>query len=236
MKDARADMDAMLRHLGCGQDLRDFPGTTSEKVALMRTARRRGLIAWRKAGSRYELTSVGWTELTPRRRFSLASLILSAVMGAAIGATALASTWIPTDVSRHSVRRQSIASVPRLQKPIAAVTEHPVDLGVREAARPQATIAPVAPFTLADEPEIGAAPGDPIEPPMVADGPRPEQPGVEAAPIIAKQGPVKKPHRRAAYHRKKHRTGLAWLSSNARRARQFRYSGYSGLSSQFAYR
>jgi len=236
MKDARVNMDAMLRHLGWGQDLRDFPGTTSEKVALMRTARRRGLIAWRKARSRYELTSVGWTELTPRRRYSLASLILSAVMGAAIGATALASTWVHADVSRHSVRRQSIASFPRLQIPNASVTEHPVGLSVREAARPQETNAPVASLTLADEPEIGAAFGDPIERPMVADRPRPEQPSVEAAPIIAKQGPVKKPHRRAAYRRRKHRTGQAWLSSNVRRARQFRHSGYSGLSSQFAYR
>jgi hypothetical protein len=227
MMDARANMDAMLRHLGWGQDLRDFPGTASERVALMRTARRRGLIAWRKARGRYELTSVGWSELMPRRRFSLASLILSTVTGAVVGAAALASIWAPADVSHHSLRRQSTASLHRLAKPIAVATEHPVDLGVGEAARPQVAVAPVATLAVAYEPTLDAAPVDPIEPTMVADGLLPEQPSAETAPIVAKQAPVKKPH---------HRTGLAWLSSNPRRVRQFRHSGYSSLGSQFAYR
>jgi hypothetical protein len=219
-------MDAMLRHLGWGQELQDFPGTTSERVALIRTASRRGLIAWRKARGRYELTSVGWTELMPRRRFSLASLMLSTVMGAVMGAAALASISDPADVSRYSVRRQSIASLPRLEKPVAALTEYPVDLGVE---RP-------APLTVAHEPELGAASGIPIEPPLVADELLAEQPSAQAAPIIAKQAPVKKPHHRTASHRRKHRTGLAWLSGSTRRARQFRHSGYSRLGSQFAYR
>ena len=236
MKDARANMDAMLRHLGSGQDLRDFPGTTSERVALMRTASKRGLIAWREACGRYELTSIGWSELMPRRRFGLASLVVSTTIGAMIGAAALATLWLPADAFRHSVRLQSTASLPRLEKPVAASIAHPVDFGVREAAPAQAAVASVAPPGGGHEPVLSAAPGEPIEPPMVADAPLREQPSADAAPTVAKQAPVKKPHHKTAYHRKTHRTGPAWASGDPWRARQFRYSGYGSQGSWLGYR
>ena len=236
MKDARANMDAMLRHLGCGQDLRDFPGTASEKVALMRTASKRRLIAWRKPRGRYELTSIGWSELMPRRRFSLASLTISAAMGAMIGAAALAILWLPADASRHSVGLRSTASLPHLEKPVASSIAHPVDLGVRKAAPAQAAVALVTPATLGHEPVASAAPGEPIEPPMVADPPRLEQPSVDPAPTIGKQASVKKSHHKTAYRRRNHRTGPAWASGDPWRAQQFRYSGYSNQGSWLAYR
>ena len=226
----------MLGHLGWGLDLRDFPGTTSERVALMRTASRRGLITWRKARGRYELTSVGWSELMPRRRFSLASLILSSVMGALVGAAALAGISVSADVPHHSVPRQSTAPLHRLAKPSAVATEHPVDLSVRETARPQLAVALVAPLVDPNEPALDAAPANPIEPPVVADGLVPEQPNAEAAPISAKQVLVKKPHHRTTYRHRKHRTRLARLSHNPRRVRQFRHLGYGDMNSQFAYR
>jgi hypothetical protein len=236
MKDARANMDAMLRHLGCGQDLRDFPGTASEKVALMRTASKRRLIAWRKPRGRYELTSIGWSELTPRRRFSLASLTFSTAMGAVIGAAALAILWLPADASRHSIHLRSTASLPRLEKPVASSIAHPVDLGVREAAPAQAAVALVTPPAGGHEPVPNTAPGEPIEPPMVADSPRLEQPSADPAPTIGKQASVKKSHHKTAYRRRNHRTGPAWASGDPWRAQQFRYSGYSNQGSWLAYR
>ena len=110
-------IDAILRHLAWGQDLQNFPGTMSEKLALVRTASRRGLIAWRKSRGRYELTSIGWSKLTPRRLFSFASLTLSAAAGAAMGATALAFLLLPADGHR-SVRGQSTTLVSQLESPI----------------------------------------------------------------------------------------------------------------------
>ena len=235
-QDEGSHIDAMLRHLGSGRDVCDFPGTAIEKVALVRTARARRLIAWRKARARYELTPIGWIRLAPRPRFSLASLTFSTAMGAVIGAAALAILWLPADASRHSIHLRSTASLPRLEKPVASSIAHPVDLGVREAAPAQAPVALVTPPAGGHEPVPNAVPGEPIGPPMVADPPRLEQPSADAAPTIGKQASVKKSHHKTAYRRRNHRTGPAWASGDPWRAQQFRYSGYSNQGSWLAYR
>jgi hypothetical protein len=80
----------LLRHLGSGAELREFPGSASEKVALVKTANQRGLIAWHKVSDRYELTPAGWCELAPRPRFGARSMILGTTAGATLGALALA--------------------------------------------------------------------------------------------------------------------------------------------------
>src|SRR5262249_55074642 len=117
--DEGRNMDAMLRHLGCGQDLRDFPATSTEKLALIRTADTRGLIAWRKTRARYELTSLGWDRLTPTRRFGAGSLMMSAAAGGVASAVALAVFWLPADASRPSAHRHSSASISRTERPHA---------------------------------------------------------------------------------------------------------------------
>jgi hypothetical protein len=219
--DGRAQMDAMLRHLGCGQDLRDFPGTKIEILALTRTAGSRGLIAWQKARGRYELTPIGWSQLTPRRQFGLASLMVSTVIGATVGAAALAVLWLPVDVSHHSIRGQSTASVSFLEKPIAALASRSADVGVRSPAPPQrASASQDAPSAVAHDLGPSAAPGNPIEPPMVADQPVPEQPSAEADPTSVKQAAVKKSRRKTAHRRRKEQTGPTWAYANPRRARQ----------------
>jgi hypothetical protein len=200
--DDRTKIDAVLRHLGCGQDLRDFPGTASEKLALIRTAASRGLIAWQRGRGRYELTSVGWSELTPRRRFTLASMVASTAVGAAVGAAALAILWLPADASYRSVGRQATAPLAR-----------PADAngGVRTPAPPPQT-----------------APAAPAEPVKVADQPVPEQPSAEAAPTDVKQATVKKTHRKTASRRRKDETDAAWAYVEPSRARPPTYSGYGG--------
>jgi len=72
-RDDGSRMNAVLRHLGCGGDLRDFPATANERVALIRTAGARGLVTWHKTHPRYELASIGWNELMPRRRFGISA-------------------------------------------------------------------------------------------------------------------------------------------------------------------
>src|SRR5689334_16933234 len=89
----RMRINAALRHLGSGADLRDFPASPSEKVALVKTASQRGLITWHKGRGRYELTATGWCELAPTRRFGVGSMMLGTTVGATVGAVALAVFW-----------------------------------------------------------------------------------------------------------------------------------------------
>jgi hypothetical protein len=74
-------MDAMLRHVGAGHDLGKFPATATERLALAWTAGARGLIEWNRRRTRYELTPMGWSKLTPGRMFDLRWLIVSTAAG-----------------------------------------------------------------------------------------------------------------------------------------------------------
>jgi hypothetical protein len=101
MRSARAKLDALLRHLGCGHDLHDLPGTTRyEQLGLIQTAGRRGYVEWEQERGRYELTPIGWRALAPRRGFGVASLVASTAIGATIAAAALVMLWPQAGVSR----------------------------------------------------------------------------------------------------------------------------------------
>jgi hypothetical protein len=220
--DDRTKIDAVLRHLGCGQDLRDFPGTASEKLALIRTAASRGLIAWQRGRRRYELTSVGWSELTPRRRFTLASMVASTAVGAAVGAAALAILWLPADASHRPAGRQATA-------PVSLSGE--ANGGVRTPAPPPqtASLSPATP-AVPHDPAPRPPPVNPAEPVKVADQPVPEQPSAEAALTEVKQATVKKTHRKTASRRRKDETDAAWAYAEPSRARPSTYSSYGGQS------
>jgi hypothetical protein len=207
--DDRTRIDAVLRHLGCGQDLRDFPGTASEKLALIRTAASRGLIAWQRGRGRYELTSIGWSELTPRRRFTLASMAASTAVGAALGAAALAILWLPADASHGSPGRQASAPAPP-----------PQTVSVAPAVSPG--------------PAPSAQPVNPPEPVKVADQPVPEEPSAEAAPTVVKEAAVKKPRRKTASRRRREELDATWASADSWRARSqgYGYGGQSGYGGQ----
>ncbi|HXW26897.1 MAG TPA: hypothetical protein VEK73_19300, partial [Xanthobacteraceae bacterium] len=166
-----------------------FPGTKFEKLALVRTAGRRGLLAWDKVRNRYELTPAGWSELSPKRRFGLASLMVSTAVGAAIGAAALAFLWLPAGGSLRFVRA-----------PVAASVAH--NLAAPGSAAPSAA---------APDSRLGAPDGS-IEPAKAAELPAAEQPASEAVPTDVK--PAKKPRHRTA-RRKKEPTNPAWAFGNA---------------------
>jgi hypothetical protein len=197
-KGGRAKIDAILRHLGCGHDLEDFPATRYEQLVLVHTARSRGLVEWQEERGRYELTPIGWRQLAPRRGLVLASLTVGTVIGATVGAAALAIVWLPGDASPGSVGRQATAPLSRLVD---------ADGGLPTLApRPQtASASPAA----RHDPAPSAQPDTPTAPAKVAEQPAPE------API--KQAAVKK---------SRHRTGRApaWASTNP--YRDERYSGF----------
>jgi hypothetical protein len=206
--DDRSRIDAILRHLGCGGALRDFPGTESEKLALIRIASNRGLVAWHKGRGRYEVSPIGWSELTPRRRFGLGSLMVSTAVGATVGAALLGFFWVSADASRL-VGPSPVARAERAEKAIAA----PV------AAAPAPQTASVSP----------AVPREPAtEPAKVAEHPVPPEPAAEAAPTEIKQAAVKKPKRKAVARRRQDETGAAWASADPWRTRQSGYAGYNG--------
>src|SRR5437588_7794375 len=52
-------LGAALEHLDRRGNLDEFPATANERLALLTTANRRGLVRWNRTDSRYELTSLG---------------------------------------------------------------------------------------------------------------------------------------------------------------------------------
>ncbi len=212
MSDSADPIDAMLRHLGSGHDLQNFPGTTAEKLGLMRTAGARGLIAWSKARGRYELTRVGWRHVTPRRGFGPAFLVVSTTIGAVIGAGALAALWLSADASHRSVGRQATAPVSR---PVVAN-------GGLDTPLQTASASPAAPV-VQQYPAPSAQLGSPTEPARVAEQPVPEEPSAEAAPTATKQAAVKRSRHKTSSART-HRT-WAWANSH----RDDRYPGFGRM-------
>ena len=210
-KNGRAKIDAMLRHLACGQDLQDFPATTYERQRLVEKAGGRGLIEWQKERGRFELTPIGWRHLTPGRGLGMPSLLVSTAIGAAIGAAALAFLWLPAGALNHSGNGQSAASVARVEEPVALPVARPADGGMSTAPR----TASVAPAPAA----------------AVAEPPVPEQPSAEAAPT---EKQVKKPHRRTASRHRREPTG--WGAVDPWRSQQSRHSNRNGQGSWFAFR
>src|SRR5712691_13096210 len=59
-------ISAAMDHLQDHGNLDAFPGGQNEKLALMLTASRQGLVKWDRAGERYELTSLGRERLGMR--------------------------------------------------------------------------------------------------------------------------------------------------------------------------
>ena len=196
----------MLRHLGSGHRLQNFPGTTAEKLGLMRTASARGLIAWRKARGRYELTRVGWRRVKPRRGFGLASVVVCAPIGAVIGVGALAALWLPADASHRPAGRQA-----------PALVSSPVDPGGGPRTPPQtARASPVAPKVQTD-PVPTAQPDTLMEPARVAEQPVPAQPSATATPTGAKQAAVKKSRHKTTQAR----TYRTWAGANSYRDERY---------------
>ena len=204
------DLDAMLRHLGSGCDFREFPGTTAEKLGLIRTAVARGLIEWKKTRARYELTSHGWNALMPARRFGVASLMIGVAVGGIAGAAALA-ILLPADVPPRTAGAQSLQ--PRSAEPVV------------RSLRPQQAILPVVLI----DPDETAGVGPPT--PVVS---APDPPKVEPPSVGAQQAAVGKSHRKTAHRR---RRGVSiWAYVRPSRAYHLRHGGYGGRRSWFRYR
>jgi hypothetical protein len=240
-RDDRLRIQAVLRHLGSGADLRDFPASPSEKVALVKTANQRGLIAWHKGRGRYELTPAGWCELAPTRRFGVGSMMLGTTVGATLGAAALAVFWFTAGAAHGPAAPRSLVAAAPVQ--VAKAPAPVVSASVSSAAATASTPSSAAAPTPAPAAPAVAAPVEP-EPTNVAHEPSPEQ--LAEAAAKAKQA-AKKARQQAAARRKREEAARAW-AADPWHTRQAEYSGhggygggygsggYGGQNSWFAYR
>jgi hypothetical protein len=188
-------MDAMLRHVGAGHDLGEFPATVTERVALAWTAGARGLIEWNRRRTRYELTPAGWSKLTPGRMFDLRWLIVSTAAGVMVTGTVMGiilSINAPDRVAdRWPTTPASAAKYPLL---------HPTDANAH-AGLTTVNFVPEIASPVAVAPPLVAE--DPIEL-AVDERPIVEEPKVEPAPARAKETHVKKHRRKKFSHRRRH--------------------------------
>jgi hypothetical protein len=234
MRDDKPHVDALLRHLGCFHDLRDFPRTSTEKLALVRIADARGLITWRRARARYELTHFGWNELLPRRRFGVASLMVSAALGGIVGAIALAVFWLPADERHRSTRGQPSGSISRMAQSSVLQASPLVKAGMPSAAPLHGVNAsPDASPAVTVDPEPSEEPA--VERPKIADQTSVDQPRTKAAFKGVKQTTAKKSRYKTA-RRHRREQGVPWAYAGAWRGQQFRYAGYSERGAWLGYR
>jgi len=245
----RMRIQAMLRHLGSGADLRDLPVSASERVALVKTANQRGLIAWHKSRGRYELTAAGWCELAPNRRFGVGSIMVGTSLGATLGAAALAVFWFTAGAAHVSAPGPRSAIAPaQLAKVSAPAVDGAASGPAVVAPMPtpvEETTASVAPpasppaSVPAREVAPAAAPAQ-ADPSKVAEEPAPEQPAESAK--SKRLAAAKKARQRAAARRRREEEARAWASGESSRTREAEYSsrgaygGYGGQNSWFAYR
>jgi hypothetical protein len=230
IRDDGPRIDAMLRHLGCGRDLRDFPATANERVALIRTAGARGLVAWRRTRARYELTTFGWDELMPNRRFGISSLLISAATGGVAGVIAAAVFWLPPDGAPP--RGHSSAALSRLEKPNLLQTARSAEISVpRYAASPAM---PVIEDAVARAPESETNEPPRLDRPDLTDRPAVDQPKAESGASGVREAGTRK-SRKTAHHRRRDQ-GRSWAYAGPWRSRSIRYAGYYGQRGWFGYR
>jgi hypothetical protein len=244
----RARIETMLRHLGSGTDLRDFPASASEKVALVKTANQRGLIAWHKSRGRYELTAAGWCELAPSRRFGVGSVMVGTTLGATLGAAALAVFWLTAGAAHVSAPAPRAATAPApaqmaMSSPaVSGAASGPALVAPPAPVEPTAaSVAPSAPIDVTGGPREVPPAAAPVEaePTKVAEEPTPEQ-LAEAAK--AKRVAAKKARQREAARRRREEAARSWAAGDSSRTREAEYSGhgvygsYGSQNSWFAYR
>ncbi len=149
------DMEALricaaMEHIKARGNLDGFRAGRSERLALMSTAGRQGLVVWDKSHSRYELTSLGERRLgglrtlvsgplradRPVGQAPVRSRMKSGLIGVVAGAAACAGliVWLPSDSSKPpSVLQAGVTSVtgaPPAAPPLSA----PAEVASREQA------------------------------------------------------------------------------------------------------
>src|SRR5262245_53700399 len=197
---------AAMEHVDAHGNLDTFPGGQNEKLALMLTASRQGLVSWNRERQRYELTSLGRERLGlrralqqqsepmnlarggasasgPARRWAMGSGAVAAGMaGLAIGAAAMA--FLAGTASKSPPRESAtVASEPNRPATRSAGPQTPE----QKPAAPreeQASAAPGggerAPQSEKQQQAVNVPPPAPASTPPAPANPEPPQPAQQA--------------------------------------------------------
>jgi hypothetical protein len=166
--DDEARIRAVLEHVRKGSGLEDFPGTRSEKLAVVARADRERLVEWSKLRGRYRITLAGRWKLVDKRR--LASRVSTPAIAVTVAVTL--GFWLSADASRllaggqTQARARAVQAVAAKEAALGAVTR---DTGPAATA-PQppaefttATTEPAKPATPAATPVVQPKPAVPAK-------------------------------------------------------------------------
>jgi hypothetical protein len=118
---------AVLEHIRKGSSLGDFPGTRSEKLAVVAKADRFRLVEWSKARGRYRITLAGRWKLVNKRRLAMRlsgpAVAITVAMMLAFGFRLMdRASWLASRRNhgrgtfrpphRHSQRRRPSRAIP----------------------------------------------------------------------------------------------------------------------------
>jgi hypothetical protein len=218
----RAKIQALLEHLDCGKDLRDFPGTKNEKLALIARVTDRRLIEWERARGQYRLTWIGRRQLAGR-----ASLISSMVIATTCAAATVVGLWFWADASLLPVagqatsaeRARNAAPLPPLA-PSGSTDIGPAYSGDYPRVANQPSPAPE--ITSAEQPKE-------VEHPTDATSSNPVQlDGTKSTTQPRKKLAKSRRNKTYASHRRKDRPGSTLAYTDPWQAQQHQYFNYGG--------
>jgi hypothetical protein len=225
--DDEARVRAVLKHIRNGSDLGDFPGSRSEKLAVVARADRFRLVQWSKTRGRYRITLAGRWKLVNKRRLA------RRLSAPAIAFTVVVTLgfWLSADGSRLLADWQA---QPRKME-VAAIAAKEAALGTATrsvASDPQPTLAPAATDPRDEQPSAipAAAPAEP----------KPAKPAATPAAHEPKHARAK---RKVAKSRHKESPWQTWRAGNPGFAyqspgqyRQPSYPSYGGRSNWSTFR
>jgi hypothetical protein len=146
---------AVLEHIRSGSGLGDFPGTRSEKLAVVARADRYRLVQWSKARGRYRITLAGRWKLVNKRR--LAARVSAPAIAVTVAVTL--GVLLSADASRllaggqtHSRARDVQAAAPKQAAPGAVAWDSTSVLGPAAAMDPPAEPSSAVPASAQAEP------------------------------------------------------------------------------------
>jgi hypothetical protein len=234
--DDRAKILTVLRHIDGGKNLGDFPGTKSEKLALIARITKRRLVEWRRERGRYRLTWIGRWQLV-EGNLTRASLFTVKVLATTCAAATIAAVGFWANASLLPVGGQTTpARLVRIGNPPppASAPSDPSDIGPSYPVdHPRVANQPSTAFGMAsvEQPKAAERPAD------VASAIPVQLGGTKLATEPSGRKIAKPRHNKTyASRRGKADPGSTLAYTNAWQAQQRQYSNYASRGTWFPFR
>jgi hypothetical protein len=222
--DDEARIRAVLQHIRRGSGLGDFPGSRSEKLAVVARADRDRLVEWSKARGRYRLTLAGRWKLVDKRR--LASRLSAPAIAVTVAVTL--GFWFSADASRLLAGGQK---QPRAADSQAAASKQAAPAPVaRDSSSNPGPVAATDPRDPAEQPSAvpASAAAEPLKPTVVPTAQPEPKPAARAKRKVAKSR-----HKGTPTHRASDPTFAYQYPGQFRQPGYPSYGGYGGTWSTF---